>query len=67
MRRLPIHAFHTSDICRQAAIREGQRIFLTSNTDPAQTFLTIKGEITAPEGDAAIKPQPIKPAAPAQK
>jgi len=47
--------------------KQSKRVTITANTDPAQTFLTIKGEINAPEGDAAIKPQPIKPAAPAQK
>ena len=47
--------------------KQSKRVTITANTEPAQTFLTIKGEINAPEGDAAIKPQPIMPAAPAQK
>ncbi len=46
--------------------KQSKRVTITANTDPSQTFLTIKGEINAPEGDA-IKAQPIKPAAPAQK
>ncbi|NNE29548.1 MAG: DUF1573 domain-containing protein [Saprospiraceae bacterium] len=47
--------------------KQSKRVTITANTDPPQTFLTIKGEINAPEGDAAgIKTQPIKPSAPAQ-
>lgn len=45
--------------------KQSKRVTITANTDPVQTFLTIKGEVTPPEGDAA-KPQPIKPQSPAQ-
>jgi len=34
---------------------QSKRVTLTANTDPAQTFLTIKGVVNAPEGDAAAK------------
>ena len=48
--------------------KQSKRVTITANTEPAQTFLTIKGEINAPEGEPAtgITPQPIKPAAPVQ-
>lgn len=49
--------------------KQSKRVTINANTEPAQTFLTIKGEINAPEGAAdakGITPQPIKPAAPAQ-
>lgn len=39
--------------------KQSKRVTITANTDPPQTFLTIKGEINAPEGAA-------KPAAPVQ-
>ena len=44
--------------------KQSKRVTITANTDPTQTFLTIKGEVNAPEGTAT--PQPIKPQAPAQ-
>ena len=31
---------------------QSKRVTLTANTDPAQTFLTIKGVVNAPEGEA---------------
>ena len=48
--------------------KQSKRVTINANTEPAQTFLTIKGEINAPEGADAtgIKPTPIKPAAPSQ-
>ena len=45
--------------------KQSKRVTITANTDPTQTFLTIKGEVNAPEG-ATAQPQPIKPQAPAQ-
>jgi len=33
--------------------KQSKRVTLTANTDPVQTFLTIKGEVNAPEGEAA--------------
>jgi len=33
--------------------KQSKRVTITSNTDPAQTFLTIKGEVNAPEAGAA--------------
>ncbi len=41
---------------------QSKRVTITANTDPVQSFLTIKGEVTAPEGEAAPAAQP----APAQ-
>lgn len=35
--------------------KQSKRVTITANTDPAQSFLTIKGEVKAPEGDAASK------------
>ena len=32
---------------------QSKKVTITANTDPAQTFLTIKGEVNAPEGEAA--------------
>ena len=40
--------------------KQSKRVTITSNTNPAQTFLTIKGEVT-PDPNA---PAPTKPAAP---
>ena len=34
--------------------KQSKRVTITANTDPAQTFLTIKGEVNAPE--AEVKP-----------
>ena len=45
--------------------KQSKRVTITANTDPPQTFLTIKGEINAPEG-ASPTPQPIKPQSPTQ-
>ncbi len=45
--------------------KQSKRVTITANTDPVQTFLTIKGEVNAPEG-ATPSPQPIKPQSPAQ-
>ena len=45
--------------------KQSKRVTITANTDPVQTFLTIKGEVKAPEG-AEATPQPIKPQSPAQ-
>ena len=45
--------------------KQSKRVTITANTDPVQTFLTIKGEVNAPEG-ATATPQPIKPQSPAQ-
>lgn len=43
---------------------ESKRVTITANTDPVQTFLTIKGEVIgAPEGSTP-SPQPIKPQSP---
>lgn len=46
--------------------KQSKRVTITANTDPAQTFLTIKGEVKAPEGADAggVKPQSIKPISP---
>ncbi len=33
--------------------KQSKKVTITANTDPAQTFLTIKGEVNAPETDAA--------------
>jgi hypothetical protein len=33
--------------------KQSKKVTLTANTDPAQTFLTIKGEVNAPEAAAA--------------
>ena len=41
---------------------QSKRVTITANTDPVQSFLTIKGEVAAPEGAAT----PAQPAAPAQ-
>ncbi len=41
---------------------QSKRVTITANTDPVQSFLTIKGQVTAPEGEAAPATQP----APAQ-
>lgn len=35
--------------------KQSKRVTLTANTDPVQTFLTIKGEVIAPETDAATQ------------
>ena len=35
--------------------KQSKKVTLTANTDPAQTFLTIKGEVNAPEAAAANK------------
>ena len=40
---------------------QSKRVTITANTDPVQSFLTIKGEVSAPEGAAT----PAAPAAPA--
>lgn len=45
--------------------KQSKRVTITANTDPVQTFLTIKGEVNAPEG-ATPQPKAIKPQAPAQ-
>ncbi len=42
--------------------KQTKRVTITANTDPAQTFLTITGEVNAPEGAAA--PTAITPATP---
>ena len=36
--------------------KQSKRVTITANTEPAQSFLTIKGEVKAPEGDAAAAP-----------
>lgn len=36
--------------------KQSKRVTITANTDPAQTFLTIKGEVNAPEADAKAAP-----------
>ncbi len=42
--------------------KQSKRVTITANTDPVNTYLTIKGEVNAPEGDAGgIKPQPLTP------
>jgi len=33
--------------------KQSKKVTITANTDPGQTFLTIKGEVNAPEGEAA--------------
>ncbi len=33
--------------------KQSKKVTITANTDPAQTFLTIKGEVNAPETEAA--------------
>lgn len=35
--------------------KQSKRVTITANTEPAQTFLTIKGEVKAPEGEEAKK------------
>ncbi len=45
--------------------KQSKRVTITANTDPPQSFLTIKGEIRGAAGDAAT-PQPIKPQSPNQ-
>jgi len=39
--------------------KQSKRVTITANTDPVQTFLTIKGEVTPPEGGAST-PKPIE-------
>ncbi len=41
---------------------QSKRVTITANTDPVQSFLTIKGEVSAPEG-AATPAAPVAPAA----
>ena len=36
---------------------QSKKVTITANTDPGQTFLTIKGEVNAPEGEAAAAPK----------
>ena len=43
--------------------KQSKRVTITANTDPVQTFLTIKGEVKGADGDAS-SPQPIKPQSP---
>lgn len=45
--------------------KETKRVTLTANTTPAQTFLTITGEVT-PDPNAPAKPTPTPTAIPAQ-
>ncbi len=45
--------------------KQSKRVTITANTDPVQTFLTIKGEVKGAEGETT-SPQPIKPQSPAQ-
>ncbi len=48
--------------------KQSKRVTITANTEPAQTFLTIKGEVNAPEGAAAggVKPTAITPKSPSK-
>ncbi len=43
--------------------KQSKRVTITANTDPVQTFLTIKGEVTPPEG-GAVTPKKIQPQSP---
>lgn len=44
--------------------KQSKQVTITANTEPAQTFLKIKGDVTPPAGEAAA-PQKIKPQSPA--
>ena len=48
--------------------KQSKRVTITANTDPGQTFLTIKGEVKgAPGADAGgVKPQAITPKSPSK-
>jgi Protein of unknown function (DUF1573) len=45
--------------------KQSKRVTITANTDPVQTFLTIKGEINTPDGNSP-NPKPIQLQSPTQ-
>ncbi len=47
--------------------KQSKRVTITANTDPAQTFLTIKGEVTPDPNAPQPTAQPAQPAQPVQK